>query len=536
MFTKKIKYGANYLLITIITLAILMVINFLSTKRFIRLDFTQNKLYTISKSTKKQLKKLDDLVNIKVYFSKKLPPYLLPLQQQVKDILSEYRAYSKQKIQVEFIDPSENKELQQNLQKMGIPQVQLNIREKDKIQVMNAYLGIGIFFEDKKEVIPMIQDTSSFEYDLTRALIKITGDGEKKIAFLSGHEEHNINQEYLILKKELEGQYQVSTADTSKGEPIPNDIDTLIVAGPKNLQDKDKLEIDQFLMKKGKVIFLIDSIEYPQQFLFVTSRNHNLDDLLNHYGIILNKNLILDRVNEVASFSSGYFSYSIPYPFWPKILSENIDKTCPIINKLEGISFPWISSIEIIKEKCKDKKVIELFKTTKMAWEQESQQMGNYMNGYNLDPQMLLLGQPPKKGKQYVLGAYLCGKFTSFYANKPLPIEKGKNREIIKESSDKSQIIVVGDSNFLTQSHLSQVNLTFALNAIDFLSLGEDLIEIRSRETTDRPLKEVSEQIKNICKYANIIGIPCILIFIGFVRFFLKNKEKKMYDNLIASK
>jgi gliding-associated putative ABC transporter substrate-binding component GldG len=529
--TQKTKYGMSYLTVTLIIFAILAVVNFISTRRFLRVDLTENKLYTVCQATRRRLKKLDDLINIKVYFSKKLPPYLLPLQRQVKDILAEYRAYSHGKVQIEYVDPTEDQELQRKLRIMGIPQVQLNIRERDKIQVMNAYLGIGVFFEDKKEVIPVVKDTSTLEYDLTRAIIKVSSEEEKKVAFFLSPDTHKVTEDYERVKKELEGQYRVSTIELETTNQIPDDIDTLIVAGPKDLKEEDKFEIDQFLMKKGRVIFLIDSVVYPKKFLWTTTQKHNLGDLLNHYGVRVNADLVLDRSNEMASFSSGFFSYSVSYPFWPKILSKNMDKTCPIVSKLETLFFPWVSSIEVIEEKCKDKKVVELFKTTEFAWNQTGQ--------FNLDPQnqALIFGQLKEGKQQYLLGVYLTGQFKSFYADRPAPQKEGEEKkEVVKESKKNAQIIVVGDSDFLANQHLSQNNLLFFLNAVDFLTLGEDLIEIRSREATDRPLKELSEKGKNFYKYANVIGMPCLLIVVGFIRSFLKRKEKKMYADLVSEK
>ena len=91
----------------------------------------------------------------------------MSLKGDITDVLDEFQAYAGGNISVKFIDPTENPALQQELRFMGIPQVQLNIIEKDQAQLTNVYLGMAIFYADKKEVIPFISSTSNLEYDLT---------------------------------------------------------------------------------------------------------------------------------------------------------------------------------------------------------------------------------------------------------------------------------------------------------------------------------------------------------------------------------
>ena len=160
MSLKKVRYGTNYIALIVILAAILGVINLLSYRHFLRADLTENKQYTISASTKKVLAGLDDIVNIKVYFSKKLPPYLTTLTDQVTDLLDEYRTYAKGNLNIEFIDPAEDPTMEQKLRFMGIPQVRLNVIERDQAQFTNVYLGMAILYGDNKEVIPAVTDTN----------------------------------------------------------------------------------------------------------------------------------------------------------------------------------------------------------------------------------------------------------------------------------------------------------------------------------------------------------------------------------------
>ena len=233
MAIKKLLYGTNTVVLALVILGIVLAINFLSKRFFNRLDLTENKMYTISKSTKKKLKELDDVVRIAAYFSKS-PVQVSRIRGEVKDMLDEYDAFGSGNLKIDFLPIGDDEDFKQNLRFMGIPEVQVNVREKDKIEVANVYMGIAILYEDKKEVIPVIQNTSSLEYDLTSAIIKLTNKETSTIGFLAGHDEFDINaQNNAQLRQELAKQYEIQKVEIKGGKPIDEKISTLVVAGPK---------------------------------------------------------------------------------------------------------------------------------------------------------------------------------------------------------------------------------------------------------------------------------------------------------------
>ncbi|HEX29873.1 TPA: hypothetical protein ENG04_07300, partial [Candidatus Poribacteria bacterium] len=380
MASKRVRYGGYSTASVLVVLCIITVLNFISSRHFLRADLTETKDFTVSDSTKQILGSLDDVVDVKVYFSKKLPPHLIGLRRQVKDILDEYKAYSHGKLKVRFIDPKGDPREEERARFLGIPQVQLQVIEKDQAQVMNAYLGIAVLYGDKKEVIPVVRGTENLEYDLTSAILKVSSNEEKTVAFLSGHNERDPYDEEAsgcsILRQELEKQYRVRKVDTSKGDKIPDDVDTLIVAGPEKLSERDKYEIDQFIMRGGRVIFLIDPIKMEYG-LYAQPLETGLDDMLEHYGVKLGKNLTLDRFNENASFRSGFVTYSLPYPFWVKVIRSGLNKEHVVTSELEDIVLPWTSSLEP-KEGNPSVKVEVLASSSRYSW--------TIRSPYNLSP------------------------------------------------------------------------------------------------------------------------------------------------------
>jgi len=549
---KGLKAGTNALIMILIVFAILAMVNLLIARAFFRIDLTEGKIYTISKSTKNVLGRLDDIIKVTAYFSKDLPPHLVNLRQQVKDILDEYQVYGRGKLRIAFIDPKEDAKIEEKMPVIGIPEVRAQAVEKDKAQVVNVYLGIAVEYEDKKEVIPLVRNVNTLEYDLTSAIIKVSSEKAKTIGFLTGHDEHDIydDSDYSGVRDELQkAKYSVIKVDTTDGKAIGENVDTLIIAGPKKqLSERDKYEIDQFIMRGGRAVFLVDAIQMPRGMLYGTPLSTGLNDMLEHYGVKLGNNLVLDQSMSNVSFGSNVggmsVSYSLPYPYWPKIIKKNFSQTHPITNQLESLVLPWTSSVETVVKEDAEITTEELVKSTEHAWTVQGR--------YDLNPQQRFY-QTPSERKSYPLAVELNGKFKSFYAGKEIPKVESDDEEKPSspesesehktlEESKETQIIVVGNSNFIANNILgglggrqAEANIIFFQNLVDWLTLGEELINIRSRGVTDRPLKEnLSAATKSFIKFSCTLGIPIVIVIFAFVRFYMRKRAKRLFESYQA--
>ncbi|MBU4484644.1 GldG family protein, partial [bacterium] len=161
------------LILGMAVLIILFVLNFLSARHFIRLDLTKDNEYTLADSTKRLLKGLDDIITVRVYFTKDLPPALFSLKRSVDDVLDEYKTYAKGNFRVEYIDPQESPQQEQTVMMMGIPPLQVNVLEKDKRELTKVYLGMAVLFEDRQEILPAIQTVANLEYQLASAILRV---------------------------------------------------------------------------------------------------------------------------------------------------------------------------------------------------------------------------------------------------------------------------------------------------------------------------------------------------------------------------
>ena len=538
MATRTLKYGSNTLVLILVVFAILAAISFLSSRRFVRADLTDDKRYTISSSTKNVLKRLDDVVTINAYFSRE-PAQIAQIRRDVRDVLDEYRAFSN-KLQIDVIDPSDDEGEKNKLQFMGIPELQVNVFEKDKMQVANVYMGLAVIYEDKKEILPVVRNTFTLEYDLTSAILKVTRTEEKTVGFLSGHNELDIDdpQRFGEMRRELGKQYNVKKVPIDGGKEIDGDVATLVVAGPKqSLTEREKYEIDQFIMGGGRAIFLVDSIHIPEGSLQANPLTTGLNDLLEHYGVRLGNDLVQDISQGQLSYTQGYFRVTSDYPYFVRILkqfrfrsgeiSKGLSDDSIVTSQLESLTLNWASSLELLSNEEDGIETIALAKTTGESWTVQSP--------YDIAPNAQL--RPPSSArKSHTVAASLSGVFKSFYADKDIPpaLDEAQTEtpasedRTTKTESDPTQIVVVGNSAFLQFG--GQNELTFFFNTIDWLTLGDDLIHIRSHGVTDRPLKEVSEGEKLFLKFANIAGVPIVVIAFGLIRYLLRRRAKRLVE------
>ncbi|MEA3450177.1 MAG: GldG family protein [Patescibacteria group bacterium] len=506
---KKTDLGVTVLLL----LGIIIVVNFFSYQVFFRWDLTENKVFSVSNATKNTVASLDDIVNIKAYFSANLPNQVLLIKQEVADILSEYKAYSNGNVKIDFIDPADDTDLQQKLAILGIPQLTFEVYEKDKMQLVNGYMGIAISFGSETEVIPAIKrDTSGLEYQLTTAIKKVTTDEIAVIGYLNSQGTRSLEEELKSVSQVLSELYTVQPVTLSEEEPViqPN-IDTLIIAGPKEVFNEVQLEaLNFFVTRGGALLVLMDGVNIEAG-LVASKNNTNLDEFLTKYGITINKDLVADTQSGMASFSQGFFTFSSNYPFWPKLTNNSFSQDNSAVSNLENVILPWASSIDIDNSKITEGFSSNLAFTTAKSWRM-TDNFDIAPNGGGSTPQ--------GEQKQYNLITYVNGSVPNAYGE-----ERG-------EEKINARIIVVGDSDFMTDGFLrnSPDNITLMQNLVDVLSFDEDLINIRSKGVTSRPIKELSESAKASIRYLNIFGLTVAVIAFGMIRYYLRRKSRFVDD------
>lgn len=539
MNSKKLSSRANAWL-GFLTLIVIVAVLGLASQMFFhgRIDLTKTNQFTLSRASTKTIKDLPDLVTIKAVMSKDLPTQFLQIRTHVVDLLREFEAQSGGKINLVFEDPGENETKRQQATSLGIQEVQLQEQSSEGVQIKKGFFGLALLYGDKKEIIPVLQNLESFEYDLIVKLKKLTGttktigiieggDGAKLSLALPGPQPKTtagFDENFPTLKEETEKLYKLEKLDPL-GAPIPQTVDLLLVAAPTRLSDKEKFHIDQYLMKGKSVIFLAPGVDMSLGAgINGTPSANGYEDLLTHYGLGVRKNVILeDRNFQFVRFGNSFFPS--PYPYWIVIGLDGLSAASPITSKLGTVSLPWASSIDIDTTQKDSAKVEVLAKSTPGSWEEA--------NSFFLLPRDLKEYRPVGQ-KSYPMAVMKSGKFRSFYADRPLPAMDSANRldtaGLIKQGTGESRLLVIGNALFATDFYVgytqATANLHFLLNSFDQLALDPDLITIRSREIANTPIMEAKKSRKTPILLLNMLVAPVLLLAAGiFMGYRRKQKE-----------
>ena len=293
----------------------LILLNLISRDNFHRFDLTDNKKFSLSSSSKAIVSKLDDRLTIKVYFSDDLPSELGNTRRFLQDILEEYQAISDD-VSFFFHAPESDTELEEQAQKDGIQPVQMQALENDQMVVKKVYLGMVLLFENKKEIIPLIQSTAGLEYMISTKIKSLINIDKKTIGIMALDVESQPKTENL--SSQLNQHYNFRSVDP-KNE-IPDNIDVLLVSGAIDSVETGTLNNLETYLNSGKKILLTQSgvnTDIQQQQAFPIESN--IFEFLSKYDVEIQKNLVLDAKcgNVQVQQSVGLFrmNRAVQYPF-----------------------------------------------------------------------------------------------------------------------------------------------------------------------------------------------------------------------------
>ncbi|MFW6253568.1 MAG: GldG family protein [Chitinivibrionales bacterium] len=450
MASKKMTRSTQSIIYILAVLGFIVVINYLSNKAFKRVDLTESKQYSISSASKEMLNDLDDIVNVKVYFSENLPPRLQNLESGVRDLLTEFKVYAERNLRIEWEDPSKDEDTKSKVRELGIPEVQLQTVEKDKAQVMNGFLGIAVLYADEKEVLPVIQDLTNFEYDLMSAIMKVLRTETPKVGVVKTDTmpslPPNIQQQmqtpdgmeetYKPIFENLRKNYEVVTVDLSKGEPIDPSIRTLIVPGgdDKSFSERDLFEIDQYFMNGGNLIVLADAMKVDFQYgINATPSSPRILELVKHYGVSVEPKMVLDascgRVNIPQKV--GMFEMNVPveYPYFIRLGAEGFNTDNPAVSGLSDVIMPWASPVKLLVGNA-DSTDSGTVNATVLA--HSSEKSWTEAGRANLNPRQnwpQVLQNKQDQLEESNLMVHVTGSFNSYFAGKSVPSVKQPGAE-----------------------------------------------------------------------------------------------------------
>ncbi len=494
----------------VLVIGILIVANYIANQIFLQFDMTENHEYTLSKPSEVIAKSLKDPVTVTAYFSSKLPPQLHRIKSQFKDFLDEFRAYSGDNLEYNFVDPNKDQKSEQTAQQAGIQPVLVNVRERDQVSQKRAYLGAVFQYEGKSQVVPVVQPGDGLEYTIASTIKKLTETKKPKIGLLQGNGEPT-EQEMPQLMQELKDRYQIEKISNIDTTGVPADINVLMIIAPTKAFTQNQLKsIDQYIMAGGKAIFAINKVQANIQMGYARPEDTGIDALLTSYNIPVEPDLVRDLNASsigVSQEQSGFqFVRQIRYPYIPVITTFGNN---PISKGLESVVFQFVSSVDTSK-------VDSLQKVTVLA--SSSNKSGEASNFMSISP-FQNWNRSDFTESHIPVAALVSGVFKSHFADKD-------SMKVRLKKSVKTSIIVVGDGDFVQngppgqhQQRLPDDNISLMANSVDYLADDTGLIALRTKGITNRPLTLISDSSRNLLKYINVF-IPILLVLgYGFYRY-----------------
>ena len=435
------KMGLNSLLMVVFFTSILVIVNFLAVRHSVRWDLSENQNYTLAPQTYRVLRTLPREVKITVFTREKDPGY-----QVFKERLESYRQAST-KLSVEFIDPE---------------------KQPKMAQTYGIFRTDTAIFESNGQTIRV---TSPSEIELTGALIRISKDSKKRIVFVEGHSELNIEDKdrngLSIAKEALIRQgYDVGTVSLLKESAVPDNTSVLVLAGPRRPVIKEEQDrIHSYVEKGGHLLLLADP-----------DTQTGLETLLARWGIGLGPGVLVDLQDRLAQ---GDLTALLVRTFTEHEITQDLTS---------AVLLPLSRHLTFDEQTGTDWDFVPLARTSPNSWAET-----------NMQGRVVSLSE-----KEDVKG--------------PLPMAAALSpKKAPEEGKPHPAIVVIGNSTFASNAFFNfPGNSDFFLHTTGWLAEERDLISIAPREPALHPFTPNPTQERALI-YIQVVLLPLMTFLTGLI-------------------
>jgi ABC-2 type transport system permease protein len=560
----KLKAHSRYsgIFFLVIVFMIIVVANILGSYFFTRFDLTSEKRYSLSPATLKLLKSSDDVYFFRIYLEGDFPGGYKRLRDELQIMLDEFRAYAGDNIQYRFInpneekDPAKKKELYMQLIKDGLQPSNITQQIGDGEKQQIVFPGAFVSYKGRTLALNLLKNRfgsapeemlnnsiENLEYEISFILHKLKSGFAEKVGFLEGHGELSALQ-VQDFENALKESYATERVRIGGKLEALKDFQALVIAKPDSaFSEKDKFVIDQFIMRGGKVLWLIDPVFASMDSLSSSTETMgiamdlNLEDMLFRYGVRLNTNLVMDIQAAPIPVVTGYTGNQprqtlLPWFYFPlaSAYSEH-----PVVKNLDAVRLELCSGIDTVGAR-------GIRKTILLS-------SGRYTRIQNtpakIDLRMVRKKPMPEEFNQSYepLAVLLEGNFESVFKNR-IPPQISESPEIaFKDKSNRGAMIVVSDGDVIKNqiqkssgrvyplgydrySQQTFGNKNFLLNCMNYLLDEEGLLELRTREVKLRLLdKTRSAEERSYWQVFNSVIPVLLVVILGLVTGSIRKRK-----------
>lgn len=565
----------SHLLQLLLGLVTIIFINVLGYYFFVRVDLTEEKRYSLSVSTKKLLKEIDEVVFVRCYLDGDMPAEYKALKNETKEMLDQFRAYNPN-IEYEFVDPNgfenrtERDEFYRRLFERGLSPINIKTTKSNTQVQQYIFPYIDIVHKGRTYIAPLLSSKKgvagegiiagsieNLEYNIYSSIRSIVNAKKDKVVFLYGHGELPVENIYDFVSS-LSEYYEVDsitineklnsltdriydTVDLSK-VTIENKYKCMIVAKPTSIFSyKDLYIIDQYIMHGGKVLWLLDALNVSMDSLQAQSSTvaisnfTGVDDILFRYGAKVNTNLIMDLQCAKVPIVTGQYQDNMPqmsyYPwnFFPEIHPNSNHITS---DKISPVKMEFVSSIDTTASQAE--KTVLLYSSNGTRIMNAPVNVSLNMLKQKQDAKLFNAGSKP-------VAMLLEGEFVSAFKNRLTATMEENTQIAFKDFSDTTAMIVVADGDICKNDFINGQllplgydkytrqmygNKEFLVNCVNYLCGDVDLIPLRSREVIMRKLDTAKiERERTFWQVINVVVPVVIILLVGLVLTIFRKKK-----------
>ena len=457
-----------------------------------RIDFTENKLYSLSDGTKSLLENLKEPIHLRLFISSNLVkdvPQFSTYANRVETILKTYSNLSSGKITIETIDPKPFSDAEDRAVGMGINP--FNATEMSD----SLYFGLAATNSTNgQKNIPLFspERETFLEYDLTSLISELSQTKKPVVSIIDNlglSSDARIGKPEQQILKQMKEMFQVEMINESTNE-LNENTKVLMIIHPKFLSDETLYMIDQWVLDGGATLIFLDPYAETelsrQQGMPPMNPRSDLKKLLDTWGVKFdNKKAVLDSEFgfRIARKINGRDIQVTNYP-WLNIRGDGLNQNDSSLSNLSTIVMTTAGSIE---DTNKNPILEPIIRSSNKSGLGDAQKAGNPEG----DPRDLL-SNIKSENENYVLAGWIKGDLNSSFIDN----ENKRDKQIIKSKKTSNVLLITDadmlmDRNWLTQRGAFANNGDFVLNVVEKMIGGNALSDLRGKSTSWRPFEKI---------------------------------------------
>jgi len=514
---------------------VLVLANALAARHFTRLDLTKDHVYTLSDASRGLATRLEKPLFVKVYFTKGLEAPYNNHERMLVDKLEEFRAYSGGRMELQVVDPTGKKELEEEAQRFGIRPIQYAYRGSDRSELKRVFMGASFVYGEQQTALDAVTQVATIEYDIARTIHRlIAGDERKVIGFTSGHNEVDVLRAQgplETLRNQLADTYEVVQVPLGGEEGVPETIDALLMVGPQQqVSERARYQLDQYMMAGGSLAVFLTNYRTDLRTLRPTEIFHGMEGFLGQLGVVVNRDLVIDREKNGkmrVPVRQGRYMVQVPvnHPAIPRI-TELADDS-PIVKGMDQMLFPFASSIDIseLLPAGVEAKVLA----------RGSADASRFQGVRTFDPSAYQRDIPGEQAGNWPVMVALAGAFESTFADLPIPpvpAETPFGASVVTPDDPASKITMGAPSRLVVAASADAAanNVAMVLNLVDWMCQDEALIGIRSKAVQLPPMEQPEPGTLRWLVLINALGGTLLLLLLGGLRLVFRRRSAALVE------